>query len=522
MEDASTSKDKDLESDEKLGVEGENDDLERIGTRRLSEQDILYERIRKQTAILQDWEEIEDQDPTDPYGVLGVSRTATHQTIVKAYESRTMLYGTNEIDVIDEAVEAGQIIALRLRRAFLLLGDAERRDLYDKKRKERIQNKNIAKLRFMNGVYQGGVDPKKMTAPKPVPCCEGNGTMGSQSGEKHEGIFMNGKKHGLGFHLWEHGDIYVGQWQEDQLSGCGLYFHNDYSRYVGDFKDGVKHGEGTYEWPDGTTYTGQFRDGLRTGRGTLNLPKDSNGQSIGSYEGEWKDGFMNGFGYLAMKGEAEYKGIFENNTLHGEGRMEFPYGEIFNGQFNKGEMRGDVSQTWPNGDEYRGAGRNGTCHGRGTFSSPSRGLQLTGMWEAGRMQGHGKLLCNTFRRDGVEPVAGQKNMTYEGQFVNGVPHSKGTAEYPGGSKYTGLFKDGLKQGSGLVTYLDGSVFDGSFSKGAPDGPGSFLVPPNPDGVASSETIELWYHGELSLQQQKRKTAVTEEAIAFHPGLTESR
>lgn len=54
------------------------------------------------------------------------------------------------------------------------------------------------------------------------------------------------------------------------------------------------HGQGELIWPDGRVYTGHFRQNLQYGFGILKVP----GANGSTYEGNWKDGKMNGYGVL--------------------------------------------------------------------------------------------------------------------------------------------------------------------------------------------------------------------------------
>ena len=63
-------------------------------------------------------------------------------------------------------------------------------------------------------------------------------------------------------------------------------------KYEGKWKDGKKHGQGTETYPDGRKYEGEFKDGKQNGQGTY-IYHDGR-----KYEGEWKNGReWNGTGY---------------------------------------------------------------------------------------------------------------------------------------------------------------------------------------------------------------------------------
>ena len=58
-------------------------------------------------------------------------------------------------------------------------------------------------------------------------------------------------------------------------------------------------------WPDGRTYVGDFSEGLQHGQGRLIVHSPPNGSDSSlqplfeqSYEGQWQNGHMHGFGML--------------------------------------------------------------------------------------------------------------------------------------------------------------------------------------------------------------------------------
>ena len=57
------------------------------------------------------------------------------------------------------------------------------------------------------------------------------------------------------------GDIYVGEFRDDQFHGQGNYIWQDGELYVGEWKDGDFHGQGTYTFLDGATNEGIFENG---------------------------------------------------------------------------------------------------------------------------------------------------------------------------------------------------------------------------------------------------------------------
>ena len=96
----------------------------------------------------------------------------------------------------------------------------------------------------------------------------GFGTYLEPNGNKYVGEFRNNKFHGHGTYTfgageWE-GAKYVGEWKDGERHGHGTYtfgageFEGD--KYVGEYKDGTKQGHGTYTWADGDVYVGEWKD----------------------------------------------------------------------------------------------------------------------------------------------------------------------------------------------------------------------------------------------------------------------
>ncbi|XP_062515514.1 MORN repeat-containing protein 5-like [Corticium candelabrum] len=60
--------------------------------------------------------------------------------------------------------------------------------------------------------------------------------------------------------------------------------------YEGDRKNGRMEGSGVYTFPTGTKYVGEIKDGLFHGHGTLHFPSGM------KFEGEWEKGLAKGVG----------------------------------------------------------------------------------------------------------------------------------------------------------------------------------------------------------------------------------
>jgi hypothetical protein len=55
--------------------------------------------------------------------------------------------------------------------------------------------------------------------------------------------------------------------------------------------------------------------------------------------------------------------------------------------------------------------------------------------------------------------------SYEGQFINAIPHGDGTMDYGGGESYIGQFSNGLEHGKGTFYHADGTMESVVFENG---------------------------------------------------------
>ena len=94
-------------------------------------------------------------------------------------------------------------------------------------------------------------------------------------------------------------------------------------------------------------FRGSMKDGRADGRGRY---FDRSGLA---YEGEWKNGVMDGHGRLRLPNADEYAGQFRAGKANGTGRYVDVTGEIFEGPFVNGLRDGRGTTRLPNGPSYR-------------------------------------------------------------------------------------------------------------------------------------------------------------------------
>lgn len=90
----------------------------------------------------------------------------------------------------------------------------------------------------------------------------------SRSGDRFEGEWFNGKKHGNGEAVLCSGDKYVGEFKEDHHDGVGALATTSGLSYLGLFQRGLFHGDGVLTTAEGI-YNGQFSNGVRNGTGNM-------------------------------------------------------------------------------------------------------------------------------------------------------------------------------------------------------------------------------------------------------------
>ena len=118
------------------------------------------------------------------------------------------------------------------------------------------------------------------------------------------GATLNGKRDGIGKLTYNDGDIYDGEWKNDQKEGKGIY----------------KWGKGKWE---GDIYDGEWKNGQQEGKGIYKF-------IIGDiYDGEWKNGQQEGKGVLKFKSGDIYDGEWKNDQREGKGVFKFKSGDIY-------------------------------------------------------------------------------------------------------------------------------------------------------------------------------------------------
>ncbi|ORY37941.1 hypothetical protein BCR33DRAFT_663227 [Rhizoclosmatium globosum] len=172
-----------------------------------------------------------------------------------------------------------------------------------------------------------------------------------------------------------------------------------------------------------------------------------------------------GHGHAEFNSGHKYTGAFQNGFMQGRGEFIWRDGVKYEGDFSDNTITGTGEYTWKNGSKYVGEVKNGLRSGVGRFvcGGGSRGATYEGLWGEGKLNGAGKLVYN---KEGTS--------YYEGTWLNGLKHGKGTMHYESGNVYTGDWFQNVKQGKGKMVWKDrGEEYNGDWENGLPHGKGIY-------------------------------------------------
>jgi len=133
----------------------------------------------------------------------------------------------------------------------------------------------------------------------------------------------------FGQYTWSNGDIYKGEWRNDDLHGVGSYYYGQGSEWAGDY------------------YVGEWKYGLFDGQGTYTYFDG------GIIKGEWKQGMVNGQAIQTFGASSEwvgdkYVGEYKDNYFNGQGTYTYYDGTIVSGIWRDGQFQYATNETSPN------------------------------------------------------------------------------------------------------------------------------------------------------------------------------
>ena len=126
--------------------------------------------------------------------------------------------------------------------------------------------------------------------------------------DRYHGEFIQGRREGLGLLTYANGDTYDGEWINNLFHGHGVFSSVDFmnvapgiphtgQRYEGAYEYGRKHGKGIQHLQDGSVYDGEFKNNLFHGEGVLKTKKGDKLMGVferGKISGSGKIQFANG------------------------------------------------------------------------------------------------------------------------------------------------------------------------------------------------------------------------------------
>ena len=303
-------------------------------------------------------------------------------------------------------------------------------------RKDKLHG--FGKIAYPNGSFFEGVLDKGQIL---------HGALKWANGKAYEGEFVNGEFEGKGTLVSSYGEISQGLWSKGKLSGeCLVSTGNGY-KLKGVFVDGVLSGRGKLTCSEYKS-RGEFVESKPSGKGRFQFASGI------WYEGEVREGKIDGFGIMKYPSGEVYEGFFVNSEQSGVGKITYTDGRVYEGQVDSGKPSGTGIFVYPQGgllEKYEGEVKNGEIEGNGEAWFADKG-RYKGQWANGSLEGIG-----LWQRDGV---------SYEGEITNGLFHGYGKLTI-GSAFYSGLWTHGKPDGKGDAKDSKDTFYTGMFKDGAP-------------------------------------------------------
>ena len=158
------------------------------------------------------------------------------------------------------------------------------------------------------------------------------------------------------------------------------------TEYEGQVLKGVKSGQGQLVFPNGDVYKGNFKNNQRNGQGVCLFSRT--GQI---YRGDWRDGKPMGNGILFTLPNEIFEGRFNGfNIEDGHFKLLFTNGEYYEGSFKFGQRNANGQHYYRNGDFYDGEWQNDRRIGRGKVIFRDGG-KLTAMFIEDKADGYAEM-----------------------------------------------------------------------------------------------------------------------------------
>ncbi len=248
----------------------------------------------------------------------------------------------------------------------------------------------------------------------------------------------------------------AGEWGEGFVEAATVvkngFSTEDYpggERYEGEFLDGKRHGRGTMYYPNGDRYEGEYVDGKRHGMGTMYYAAG------GVYAGRWENSKKSGHGTFESANKDRYVGDFQDGAFCGQGTYYFSNGNVYEGEWLNSRRNGSGVMTFADGTKERQNWENGKKLSTEPFREFKSLQYKSGSYYEGEVNGNN-------RPDGIGSYTYAGVGQYEGTFTNGVREGIGTFVWLSGDSYEGEWKQDMRHGQGCMIYADGRVKEGLF------------------------------------------------------------
>ena len=138
------------------------------------------------------------------------------------------------------------------------------------------------------------------------------------------------QRHGFGVMFYGNGDIYRGDWVNDNKSGKGQYLFSNGNHVEGTFKDNSLNGVTIVRFRDGVELCAYFTNNQIASE-EIEVNFDKKQQPVFKYEGkepeEDGEGGWKAEGALLFKNDDVFKGTILNGTIQGQGRLDYANGD---------------------------------------------------------------------------------------------------------------------------------------------------------------------------------------------------
>ncbi|KAH3722459.1 2-isopropylmalate synthase [Pelomyxa schiedti] len=219
-------------------------------------------------------------------------------------------------------------------------------------------------------------------------------------------------------------------------------------------------GSGVAKWTTttggGGSYDGDWREGFLHGRGTYTYPDG------GAYDGECRGSKRDGWGVCRYPGGAWYEGLYRDDRCQRGAWHDANGADVWEGDWSVRREDGmyvHEMQGW--GVQKRrasGGGDGGVLETVGMWRSLETGDIYYGRFDHGKRSGSGRMLF------GVEGVG--DGGSYVGEWRDDMFHGRGVRLWADGTRYEGDWVCGMEHGKGTKTWArDGTSFEGVWEMG---------------------------------------------------------